>query len=421
MKVLSGFSKYNRGYFKQNMWMYMLFFCMILVSDDSYWFTTSDSTFAVMVKYAFVAFLPVILFLKGCRFKKNDLALLMFMVSMMSLSTMLSGSSLGGVLMLTLTVASSMLIASKYSLFTFAKIFSDIVTVVILYSATIWILMMASVITPMDIENVAGVQIRTYAYCLFFSGYTNFIPRSSAFFREPGMFMVFIMISFIFEAFVLKKKFSIWKLLLYTLGIFSTLSTAAFIIFILAYFLYLSQNKSFSWKSYIFPIVLMTATVFIIASTAEIMLMVFGKLEKGTDSGSVLGRISSIIIPFNMMLEYPILGTGTTPFRQVYIDVGQTIFHTTVDPQGLATNTIFNAGAIFGVWLFILSLIGFYKLCKKMSRHKFAILYIWVLLLMIFSNEAMVYSIIFYILIFYGLSKSSKLYGKNNISICLHS
>ena len=88
---------------------------------------------------------------------------------------------------------------------------------------------------------------------------------------------------------------------------------------------------------------------------------VFGKFERGEDSASVLGRISSILVPLSVILKYPILGTGAEAFRDVYMNVSKSIFGFPIDPQGMATNTILNAGTVYGIWfaIFLIAISAF--------------------------------------------------------------
>ena len=104
-----------------------------------------------------------------------------------------------------------------------------------------------------------------------------------------------------------------------------------------------------------------------------------------------------------MALESPLGGCGTENFRNIYIQYGKELFHTYIDPQGLATNAILNASAVFGLWFGVFILIGFWKLSKRLSSgNAIGCLLTFLCVIMTFSNESMQYSLIFYLLIFYG-------------------
>ena len=84
------------------------------------------------------------------------------------------------------------------------------------------------------------------------------------------------------------------------------------------------------------------------------------------------------------------------------------LFHETIDPQSMATNSILNASAVFGLWYGIFLIFGLCNFSKRMARRNLiGVLLTFVSLLMIFSNESMQYSLILYMLVFYGLSNES--------------
>lgn len=185
----------------------------------------------------------------------------------------------------------------------------------------------------------------------------------------------------------------------------TTLSTAGLIILFLSYLLYLYNQKS-NIKAFAIPAIFIGVCVYLLVGSEELIGGIFGKFERGMDSGSVAGRITSLTIPATIMYHNPIFGVGAEQFRPEYIKYGQQMYHMLIDPQGLATNTMLNAGAVFGVWFAIFIIYNYYRFSKLVvPRKRIQALYIFLLFMMMFSNESMFYSLIVYILIFYAINR----------------
>ena len=388
---------------KDDKWLYLLVFLMILISDDSFWFGTFGSSVLLAVKYVFVAFLPVVLYVKGfSRGTKKFVPQILFMFLLFCATAVFSGSSIiGGPLMLICTIVAAIFIAHNVSLRRFANCFSDIVLLIIVLSLALWGLVMFGVLSINTIENVAGHAVKTCGFCIFFGDSFGIILRNAAFFREPGCFMVFIVIAFLLEI-TTKEKISIWRIAIYLLGMISTVSTAGIIIIAIEYMFYLNKQKA-SIKTIFLPLILIIVCTYFLMLSEEMLGNLFAKLQSGTDSNSTLGRISSITIPYQIILHNPLFGVGAEGFKPEYIKYGQMIYNQYINPEGLSTNTIFNAGAVYGLWFFVLLIVNLYRLSKSLARNKFfGSWLILAILLMTFSNESMFYSISFYLLVFYG-------------------
>lgn len=393
---------------RDNKFLFLFIASLIVISDDCYWFSTSGDQTMITIKYTFLAFLPILLFFKGYSLNRTSRNTIFAMVIMTLLSTVVNSSPMGGFLMLSCTILIAALICTNISAGKFATLFSDFMLCMMVFSLFIWVGVISGILSHQISENIGGATILSNSFCVFFSDYSGFVLRNSAIFREPGIFIVLIIISFCLDAFVLKRTLGWAKLMIYLLSIISSLSTAGFIIIVLCYLLYLMSVKV-SLRSYIVPIALIGIALYYVAGSEEIMTDVFGKLQRGQDSASVLGRTSSMTIPLYMMLHYPLFGTGTGSFSDIYMQYGQLLYGIRINPQGLATNTFFNSGAIFGLWIFIYIIIGMYRFCNKIFvNRKVLACFLMIIILLTFSNESMVYSPILYVLVFYGMLINKK-------------
>lgn len=392
----------------QNFSLYAIILMIIVISDDCYWFSTTSNTLFVAIKYGFLVIFPIFLYTKF-KCPKINVKPIYVMSGMFCLSAFLGGASIiGGPASMFLTLLSATIFTKSISLPTFANIFIKVANAIMLYSCIVWTAVMIGLALITEIENVAGNSVKTAYCCTFFSDYFGFILRNGAIFREPGVFMVFINIAFILDTLFLNNNLSIKKLILYVGCMVTTLSTAGLIILFLSYLLYLYNQKT-NIKAFAIPAIFIGVCVYFLIGSEELIGGIFGKFERGMDSGSVAGRITSLTIPARIMYHNPLFGVGAEQFRPEYIKYGQQMYHMLIDPQGLATNTVLNAGAVYGIWFAIFIIYNYYRFSKLLvPRKSIQALYIFLLFMMMFSNESMFYSLIVYILIFYAINKPKK-------------
>lgn len=391
---------------KKYKWYYLLIALLAFLSDDSYWAATSGNPTLSMARYAFVVVVPIVfMFILKVNVGKDISSLLILMLVGIFAASILSGSGIGGPVMLFFSMLSASLIVTKIDIKDFSARYCEVVVIAILYSFALQMLIMTGIMQVGTTENIVGVQVSTLGGCVFHNSYFGLILRNGFIFREPGVFMVYITMAYMLDIWMNKDVLSLGRQLIYFLGEFSTMSTAGIIIWALLFAINALRKGSFKVKN-LLPMLIVIVVAYFIFSNEIIYGNVFSKLDRGTDSGSVLGRLSSVLIPLKMTLESPLWGVGTENFRDVYMQYGKELFHTDIDPQGLATNAILNASAVFGLWFGIFILIGFWRLSKKLASHNpLCCLLTFISIILTFSNESMQYSLIFYLLIFYGYRK----------------
>ena len=377
--------------------LYIIVAIMIAFSDECYWFSTADIPFLKTLKNIFLLGLPILLLVKN-KFSTKEFNLLSFVIIIVSFSGIINGFALGGPMLFSIMFMGSLLFINKTPFSIFGNVFSNIILALSIFSFVIWIWASFSIESLNTIENIVGTSIHTSCCFLYFDGHSGEI-RNACIFREPGVFMIFICLALLFDIYN-STIIPIYRLIIYTLTIFSTYSTAGYIILALCFIIYFLK-KGLSSKI-ILPLLLLLLGLVFLMSSDSIMTSVFGKIEKGQDSASFLGRISSIIIPLNILIENPIFGVGTENFRTEYIIMSKQLFGFEINPDGMSTNTFFNAGAIYGFIFFCFILFGLYRLSRHITKSKQVGLLVLVLFVLMFSNETMIYSYIFITLIAYG-------------------
>ena len=389
---------------KDNAGIYLIILAIIVISDDCYWFSTAANKMLISVKYGFFVVFPLFIYMKFGQ-HKIKIASILTMTLLFSMSAFCGGASLiGGPITLFFLLLSSSIFVSAISLDTFSRAFIKVNHIIMIYSLLVWILVMLGFVPITEVENIAGATVKTAYLCTFFSDYFGMILRNGSIFREPGVFMVFINIAFLIDIVYLKNRLNIKKLVLYVGCMFTTLSTAGLIILLCAYTYYIYIHKT-NIKTMAIPVAFMGICLYFLMGSEELIGDIFAKLDRGMESGSVAGRITSLTIPAMIIVHNPILGVGAEMFRNEYIKYGKEMYHMYIDPQGLSTNTILNAGAVYGLWFAVFIVINFYLFSNILVRgKKNHCLYIFLLFMMMFSNESMFYSLIVYILLFYGMN-----------------
>lgn len=399
---------------KSKKWVYILIIMLAFFSDDSFWAATSGNEFLGVMRYVLVVFIPVFfIFILGVNVSKNLKTILTAIIFGIIFASVCSGSGFGGPVMVVFSLLSAALIVSKIDIHFFTTAFCEVVVVMIIYSFSLQMLIFTGILQTTLAENVAGSSVSVLGGCVFYESYFGLILRNGCFFREPGVFMVYICIAYLFDIWMNWKGLSLRRQLVYFLGVFSTLSTAGIIIWALLFSMNIISKGTIKIKN-IIPMLMVIIVAYLVFSNEIIFGNVFAKLDRGTDSSSVLGRLSSVTIPLNISLKSPLWGCGTERFRDLYIMYGKMLYHTNVDPQGLGTNSILNAAAVFGLWYGLFIIIGFWRLSRRLAfRSSIGCILSFFSIIMFFSNESMFYSLIFYILVFYGYLNKN-----DNVKIC---
>ena len=128
------------------------------------------------------------------------------------------------------------------------------------------------------------------------------------------------------------------------------------------------------------------------------------------DSGNTRSRsaIISIYILFHD-IKCLFFGAGVDNLDTLYALYGSQIFNHFSTVNGMLTNTFLNSAATFGIWMFFYFVVGFYLLAKNLTKFRpISDMYIaFIVILLLFSNEAMYYSIFPHLMVFYGFNKKS--------------
>lgn len=223
--------------------------------------------------------------------------------------------------------------------------------------------------------------------------------RNTGIFREPGVFVVFLAIALLLTLLYDSPKKRKEHLIIFTITILTTLSTAGYIILAVFYCYLILVNKEIKHKPVI--IILITLVLVVLITQTNILQsdgMLFSKFRKGTNSyGSWFARLSSLTQSLGIAIKNPLFGVGR-----------YTLYNTILDVNGVYaaidnTNTILIGFASYGFLFGIFLVLGCWNFIKSQTHDFISSFFLFIVLFMALSNEDMGQNIIFYFIVFSGL------------------
>lgn len=302
-------------------------------------------------------------------------------------------------------IVNAWLIVQQFSFEKFATVFEKAMFVMAVYSLIVYAvaLIAPQIIRSLPvIENIAGNKY----YC---AGLANIsknglnsgtLFRSAGIFREPGMYQIFLNISFCIYLFY-QKGASIFKIAIYILAVFSTISTTGIAAMLLIFVIFTITSKVRRKWLIVFFLLAAVALLYALTSRYDIFLNAITKIENEDDMSTV-ARLYSIVANIKIWLSHPILGSGMDTNSRLFPRL--IISATGVDVAD-NTNTYMYILSCFGIVPFLIFIAGLYRTSKTII-NKHAILLLVVFLMML-AGENLLYSSFAWIFAFYGYARSA--------------
>lgn len=387
-------------------------FLLLYVSMDTLLFGTNNNASFITLGQVFYVICAIVFGFRMLIEKRRFFPIVVFLLIYILLSAIVNIDFTGGVVLQLSAIVIGASVVSRYSFDFFVKNFDFLFYYLTLVGFIFWV---AYLLFP-DLFTVFPVVYNTGEKCAFvFTGINNIIAegfaggfRNCLFFREPGVFAVFLIFMLAVNLFYY-KNINKWNVAIYVIGIITTLSTAGYILLLSLLFLFFMSKKNS--KGVVSTVLLFL--VFLIAYNYfkdDLMFaQIFGKLNADSDSyASTLSRKSSFILPLYLSYNHPVFGAGLTGFTNEYLVFSKQIYHTVIDPSGNATNTMLNIAATYGIPVgvsMVIILVRFVNYLKPHSTLLFKFLFT-IILFGALSNEDLRYSAIIYIFLFYGIKEN---------------
>jgi hypothetical protein len=388
---------------------YAVFFVIIFISDDTFNFGTNENYIFFLVKY--IIYFILTLFLLVCfNFKyiktltKSSLLLALIGISIV-LTSFFNLDFSGGYLYQLWLFILGFLIVFSFSNQNIVDVYLYLVYWLSVVSLLIFIIASFSLslfeFFPIY-YNSQGVGFYNLGIGVVFAD--GFFIRNTSIFREPGVFMIFLSIAMIFELFFkrnIRKRF----FFIFLITILSTLSTAAYFILALILTAYLFDIKKIKAKINIKKYILFIGlfTFLVLFYTVDVYNLVFEKISTDNISeGSSLARTVSVVANLYIFLDNFVFGVGLKSHPALFGNYTLDLVGSYMD-TGNNTNTITSILSVYGFLFGSIFIYMLFNFAKKTSNIFIVRLLMFLIFLMLFSNEDMRYSLMSVVLLFMGL------------------
>ena len=228
----------------------------------------------------------------------------------------------------------------------------------------------------------SGVNIDSYCGIYFTPSLTNnsitfTFAKNSAIFTEAPIWAALLSIITSFEFFG-KRHPRFGHIIVFYITLFTTLSTTAYIFFILSIIVIIYQQYKQKLKNKIIKFI---CSLLIIGVGCAGSVIIFRILEEKSSHGiSFLSRADDLIVAVNAFKEHPLIGVGfgNTTYRYNYFSEERLA----VDDGGQSSDfaSLLGGGGIYFISFYLFFL---FKLCKLYSKNKWILfgLLIYVLLI----------------------------------------
>ena len=385
----------------------LILFIIIFISNDTLTFGTNADSKYIIFKYVVYFLLTIYLIVRSSTkifVFKSTLYLYLIIISIF-LTSLLHLDFRGGYVYQVWIILLAFLIAKSLNIEEFSAIFNRYIFILSIISILVFILAISFnwILDYFPVcVNTAGIEFTNLYVGGVYKGVG--LIRNTSIFREPGVFMIYLLLGMIFEFFY-SAKINKKHIFVFFIALFTTFSTAAFIILFLVIIGYLFKKDKMNFIKNKSTIIFFVAIVIVILSFyPEIYLRIFSKLDSESVSyGSLAARVASIVVNFYIFVFNPLVGCGLSNYGDLFTKYSMQYFGVPFKATGQSTNSFMSIFATYGFLYGSILFWSFMGLSKKISKNIFIQIILFLSLMTMFSNEDMRYSLLFYILIFFGL------------------
>ena len=270
-------------------------------------------------------------------------------------------------------------LARAYGLGQIARAHRSVMTVVTLVAIVGYVLVQGTTVLDSlpQMQNVNDVK---YRIGVIFNYIVGIPERNCAMFWEPGLFATHLTIAMVFEI-MMEKKPRVWRLLLFSIGIFTANSSAGFALWFLCINLFFAKKINITKK----PILGCLSMVVLLAGLAVIVNFdlildqtglgdnpFFKKLA--TENVAESSRMRAITHNLKLFLTAPVFGVGSVEAAKQMAHVAD-------------TSTFTYLISIFGILGFSYALYWVYSIYKLRKVNIFAKIIILAIVVIILNKE----------------------------------
>ena len=400
---------------KTCVWIFLILF----VSDDTVMFGTNSNSVFVLLKYAFILFTFVYFYIKANKNKigKSPLQWLIVMSILILLSALYSGDFSFGYVYKIMLLCIGLFYTRVVGLYTFMKSFVEVLYFLCLYSIFFHVIGIINhsfiELFPTIVNSTDGVF-----YNMLFTTWADFGDKARLFgpFREPGVYQMFINLALLFHL-VSTKNLNYKKILTFIVAIILTMSTTGYIVmaFVLLFIFTLDAKEKGIKKSQLLLIegivVIGAVGLYLFTDLLSAEGAIFDKLGNSQRT-TTAARMGSIICNYQIFKTSPIFGVGLQELMRLFPNYCIQYFGVDTEHN---TNVLLiqfaTHGLLYGaIWTYLM--VRFFVFLSRSIIGKYLLVLAFLALC---CGENLSWSIILYILLFYGVN--NKHYFNTQLSL----
>lgn len=362
-----------------------------------------------------------ILFLLPRYIKKDkNLYVCVTMLTIVILSNLLNGSDTATLVSRFLFILLAYAIVSSNEMTSFFRVFDWFMYIISIFALMIELLayVLPGILSHFFIiTNTSGLQFYSCGFGSIIARYigTTSLIRASGIFWEPGAFSIYLVIALMVQLFILKFT-NLRRLVVYLVCLVLTFSTTGMIAGAMLFFTFTFSGKIKGKSNSIIRGMSVIAIVFsimfmIFGQESPMHQLLFGKIINSESTART--RYASFIVPFGILLDYPLLGVGGGKIGDFMRSYAHR-FGDWLQASNMCTNTLSYQFGAYGLIFGLLFVIGTWKFCKNISFGKKTItLGLFLTFFLAYFGENF-FSFFSYVFVFYGFSNLCLSYKGDN-------
>lgn len=305
-------------------------------------------------------------------------------------------------------VVSSYLVIQSFSYKDFLKKYTDCIMVIAVFSITVYFLYK---VVPGAFGAFPRHLWRNHSV-LFVNLWLSVVPvgmqdyfRNFGIFYEPGIFQFYLNIALLIELFS-NKKINVFRVLVLTLAVITTLSTNGYISIVLVFFAYGlfvilgSGNRDKIYRKIGFLTLLSVIVIIfvVLIDKGIIGSRVFMKFSSTKTSGSYYDRTNAISYAISKIFQNPLLGVAARGIEDSYN----------------ATFTPLNWMMLYGIVIEGYALVGYSKMFSRLTSNRWLKIVVVVAAFSTILTQDLSFEWIVWCFIFCGIKNGVSKYNKKS-------
>ena len=344
----------------------------------------------------------------------KELLILIFMLSIMSISTLINREPMETYLSRIVVVILAYVICRAYSIRQFANVFDCFIFIVSIFNIITEVM---AYITPNLLRklpaftNTAGYTFYSYIIGGISTANGNLnslLIRGQGILWEPGAYAIYLVFALLFQLFVFETS-NYKRIFLYILCLIITFSTTgylSFLVLIIGFLMSKRTSNMSKWLKNIFILfAILIAIAIVILDTSLIYDTVFSKLTNGTSGATT--RYSSFFNGIKVAFDHPLFGVASdsSQYMAEYVFSDGSIFN---NGGTSITNTVVAQYASYGLIFGTMFLLGTLRYLLLISKSKFEWFFLCLTIMMTYFGEKF-FSFFPFVFVFYGLCKKEEI------------